>query len=104
MNDGTNGTGGLLIMYSNNLHQSGIIESCGTQCNMRVSSTTHAFGGSSGGGSINIFYKNKMTKAGKNSAYGGGEETLLGNSYKGGNGRKRFNNNRKHFHRNIYKR
>lgn len=101
-NDGTIGTGGLLLIYANNFYQSGLMQSCGTQCNMTISSSSYGFGGSSGGGSVNVFYKNKVGKKGKNNALGGG--ATLFQSYKGRRRRKWLNNNRKYLYRNICER
>ena len=67
---GTTGTGGLLILYSNILNNTGIISSNGTDSN--------GYGGASGGGSINIFY-NKLT-------HDGTMKTTGGNGQNGGNG------------------
>ena len=67
---GTTGTGGLLILYSNILNNTGIISSNGTDSN--------GYGGASGGGTINIFY-NKLTHEGT-------MKTTGGNGQNGGNG------------------
>ena len=68
--NGTTGTGGLLILYSNILNNTGIISSNGTDSN--------GYGGASGGGTINIFY-NKLTHEGT-------MKTTGGNGQNGGNG------------------
>ena len=78
-NDGGNGTGGLLIIYSYNHVNSGTITASGTH----GGTAGDANGGSSGGGSINIFYKNNMSNTGTIEALGG---ATVGTSYKGGAG------------------
>ena len=70
---GTTGTGGLLILYSDTLNNSGKISSNGTNSN--------EYGGASGGGTINIFY-NKLTNEGTIESVGG----KGGNGGDGGNG------------------
>ena len=64
---GENGTGGLLIIYSDNINNTGKIESNGSKGTLY----TMISGGSSGGGSINIFYKNNITCTGPIEAKGG---------------------------------
>lgn len=59
---GQNGSGGLLLLYTNDLTNNGIIESNGTNgagANRYFTSSYRAAtgGGGSGGGSINVFYK-----------------------------------------------
>ena len=81
---GENGTGGLLIIYSDNINNTGKIESNGSKGTLY----TMISGGSSGGGSINIFYKNNITCTGLIEAKGGkikgsADELIGGN---GGNG------------------
>ena len=81
---GENGTGGLLIIYSDNINNTGKIESNGSKGTLY----TMISGGSSGGGSINIFYKNNITCTGPIEAKGGkikgsADELIGGN---GGNG------------------
>lgn len=51
---GTNGTGGLLAIYANNLVNNSVIESKGSKGGDGYNYGGQ--GGSSGGGSINIFY------------------------------------------------
>ena len=81
---GENGTGGLLIIYSDNINNTGKIESNGTKGTLY----TMISGGSSGGGSINIFYKNNITCTGPIEAKGGkikgSTDELIGGN--GGNG------------------
>lgn len=58
---GQDGTGGLLILYTRQFDNEGTIESKGSsggRCNSRVP----ASGGSSGGGSVNIFYEHLLNK------------------------------------------
>lgn len=55
---GANGTGGLLILYGNTIHNKGAIVSNG----MNGGQGEAAGGGASGGGSINIFFKESITK------------------------------------------
>lgn len=80
---GKSGTGGLLIIYSNKLINNDRILSNGSTggyANSRVS----ASGGSSGGGSINIFTATKIENKGTITATGG---SAVGNGgAKGGNG------------------
>lgn len=64
---GSNGTGGLLIMYAKNLHNYGSITANGSSGGVIAESA----GGSSGGGSINIFYKDDCTSSGIIQASGG---------------------------------
>lgn len=67
-----NGTGGLLIVYSNNVENNGKINSQGSNGSY-TSKETHYFahGGASGGGSINIFYKGQYTGSGSSDVSGG---------------------------------
>ena len=51
---GANGTGGLLVIYSNNYVNNGILSANGTTNNISYS-PTYGVGGASGAGSINIF-------------------------------------------------
>ena len=76
---GKNGTGGLLIIYSKNLKNSGIIKSDGTGTSDVGWGAT---GGSSGAGSVNIFYKGIYNNTGTIQAIGGS----AGNGGAGGNG------------------
>ena len=76
---GKNGTGGLLIIYSNNLKNGGIIKSDGTGTTIHPK---YATGGSSGAGSVNIFYKGIYNNTGTIQAIGGS----AGNGGAGGNG------------------
>lgn len=52
--DGNDGTGGLLILYANIIQNNGRIESQGTKA---YNNNVNQVGGSSGGGSVNVFYK-----------------------------------------------
>ena len=81
---GENGTGGLLILYSNVFENSGKIESNGSKGGWNAGESA---GGSSGGGSINIFY-NKCIKSGLIEAIGGESNGYDGgaNGGKGGDG------------------
>lgn len=73
------GTGGLLILYSTTLSNNGTISSNGS-----LGGNIDGFcGGSSGGGSINIFTKNNITNAGTITAQGGTWASWTAN---GGNG------------------
>lgn len=58
---GQNGTGGLMIIYSNEIYNAGIIESNGTN-SLPITATAAkgSGGGASGGGSINIFVNSKI--------------------------------------------
>ncbi len=71
---GFNGTGGLLIIYSNKLINNGYVTAKGA-----AGGTGNNLGGSSGGGSINIFYRQDMNDSGTIIAHGG-------NGILGGNG------------------
>ncbi len=70
---GTSGTGGLLIIYADSLNNKGEIDSKGTDSN--------GSGGASGGGSVNIFYK-ELIEQGNINATGGN----VGSVPSGGNG------------------
>lgn len=63
---GQNGTGGLLVLYTKDLINNGQITSCGSN-----GGTAQITGGSSGGGSINIFYKQNIELNGTISVNGG---------------------------------
>ena len=67
--NGENGTGGLLIIYSNDFVNKGIINSNGSKGG--ASGGKQEPGGSSGGGSINIFYNGTYTNSGTIVAAGG---------------------------------
>ncbi len=62
---GENGTGGLLMIYSNSLINNGTIEANGCKGGIGVSNDTQAAGGSSGAGSINVFYNETYKNNGK---------------------------------------
>ena len=64
---GTNGTGGLLIIYSNEMENYGTISSDGTMARTHYYSS----GGSSGGGTVNIFYNKNCENSGNVTANGG---------------------------------
>ena len=66
---GASGTGGLLIIYSNFIRNNGSIQSNGKN---NISSFGPP-GGSTGGGSINIFYSNSIYQG--NVTATGGKET-----------------------------
>ena len=74
---GKNGTGGLLIIYTNDLYNKGTISSNGSNGGGGTSG-----GGSSGGGSINIF-ANNISIYGKTTTTGG---TIVNRSGAGGTG------------------
>lgn len=76
---GYNGTGGLLIIHANSFtnNSSGKVLACGVE-------GRGYSGGSSGGGSINIFYRQSVANTGTISAHGG--FTKDGASRRGGNG------------------
>lgn len=74
---GSNGTGGLLIVYSRNIINKFFISSNGLSGGASASG-----GGSSGGGSVNIFYKDKISTLNE-TATGG---SRVGTSYRGGAG------------------
>ncbi len=52
---GSDGTGGLLIIYANEYQNNGLLKAAGTKNVVPVSKHNISIGGSSGGGSINIF-------------------------------------------------
>lgn len=58
---GKNGTGGLLILCADTINNQGTIASNGSSGG-QTSTRVPASGGSSGGGSINIFYKTELTR------------------------------------------
>ncbi len=61
---GTSGTGGLLIIYADSLDNKGEIDSKGTNSN--------GSGGASGGGSVNIFYRELIAQGNINATGGNG--------------------------------
>lgn len=63
---GSNGTGGLMIIFTSEFTNFGIVESNGSDGGIG----SHAGGGGSGAGSINIFY-NELIKKGTVIANGG---------------------------------
>ena len=75
---GADGTGGLLIIYANNIKNTSKISANGVATTVNGYST----GGSSGGGSINIFVKNLFENEGQITARGG----VAGNGGSGGDG------------------
>ncbi len=81
---GKNGTGGLLIISANSINNTGKIEANG------VGNGRQDAGGSSGGGSINIFYKEEFTNTDENNITAkGGISTnyaTYGKAGDGGNG------------------
>ena len=66
---GEDGTGGLLVIYANNVVNTGKMESNGSKGGSLTSGEMG--GGSSGGGSINIFYKAGINQNGTIEAKGG---------------------------------
>ncbi len=78
-NPGVTGTGGLLVIYANNLTNTGSITSNGVSGGYG----TGASGGSSGGGSINLFASNNYSSTGTISALGGAGQS---NGSAGGTG------------------
>lgn len=83
--NGNNGTGGLIIVYSNSIINNGEIEAKG----MEPQATYGTVGGASGGGSINIFYTDVYS--GNNAVATGGKriKSIDYNRY-GGKGRRWF--------------
>lgn len=85
---GTDGTGGLLIIFGKNISNNGTISSNGS----KGGSANEACGGSSGGGSINIFYIENINQNGSTNVEGGasqevtGSKTFEGSGGAGGNG------------------
>ena len=75
---GASGTGGLLILYANEYENNGLISAYG----YRGGSSSTGPGGSSGGGSINIFYLYQKVKGNTNVLGGSAAGTL----YRGGAG------------------
>ena len=69
---GTNGTGGLLIIYANTVINNNTITANGIRAGNPdcVASYHYVYGGSSGGGSINIFYANNIVLGSIKSAQG----------------------------------
>ena len=72
--NGRNGTGGLLIIYADNIVNSNKISANGTDSYgiVLANVSTTIYGGPSGGGSVNIFYKTNYTSTGTVQANGGG--------------------------------
>lgn len=68
---GETGTGGLLVIYANDFNNVGNIYSKGS----RGTYLNRVSGGSSGGGSINIFCKEKYIEGGEIQATGGSYQT-----------------------------
>ena len=86
-----NGTGGLLVIYADQINNNNIIQANGTSSSTSGLTNTNGrvdTGGASGGGSINIFYKNNYENNGNITATGGagiyGQQGNMGGS--GGNG------------------
>ena len=81
-NNGKDGTGGLIVIYANKIKftNDGKVDVSGT-----LGGSGNAYGGSSGGGSINIFYAKSFDCANleRNFLYDGGNN---GNGGKGGDG------------------
>ncbi len=79
--DGKNGTGGLLTIYANYFNNNNNIESKGLD-NRSLRQYVSAGGGASGGGSINIFYNNLISRGNLDSSGG----SAIGHDTKGGAG------------------
>ena len=77
------GTGGLLIIYTDTFENNGTISANGT-APAPTTNTYVAYGGASGGGSVNIFYTNSIVNTGTVTAAGG---VGLTNGYGNGNAR-----------------
>ncbi len=81
---GENGTGGLLMIFANSISNKGKIESNG------IGNGRHNAGGSSGGGSINIFYKEVFENENSNNITATGgistNDATYGKAGNGGNG------------------
>ena len=71
--NGSNGTGGLLLIYSNEWENNGKVT-----CEGSGGGSGYASGGGSGGGSINVFYKNLNTRGELSAAGGTGGITVTG--------------------------
>lgn len=96
----TNGTGGLLIIKADKINNTGKILSNGSN----GGKANYDPGGSSGGGSINIFYTNDYYNKGIYQANGGIAVTANKSDvgYRKRRSRRKWNNNnRKYFFRNI---
>ncbi|MCL2869638.1 cadherin-like beta sandwich domain-containing protein [Candidatus Saccharibacteria bacterium] len=89
---GSNGTGGLLILYANYINNTGSIQANGSNGGTGVvgsASVYHASGGggSSGGGSVNVFYNGSYTNTGTVAAAGGAAMISgWGSAYRSGAG------------------
>jgi len=85
---GSDGTGGLLIIYGNEVNNIGNIESKGSNGGNTASSNNNKSvgGGASGGGSINIFYNTLYNNEGNIYVTGGTGGTKYGTGKAGGNG------------------
>ena len=97
---GENGCGGLLIIYANTIKNNGQIQSNGSKGGLAKEgyNSYSAAGGSSGGGTINIFYKEQYESKGTILANGG---VAVGSRAYGGAGRNRLYISRKYLNRNI---
>ena len=82
---GSNGTGGLLIIYANEFSNTGTINAKGVGIANR---TTGGSGGASGGGSINIFYNtcNNVGTINSDGGAGSGDNSTIVNTSAGGAG------------------
>ena len=84
------GTGGLLIIYANDIENNGKIASEGSSgggliaFSMTKTDDTVPGGGGSGGGSINIFYA--INSSGNNASASGGAGGGFSNQHRGGKG------------------
>ena len=85
---GENGTGGLLTIYANEYENRGLIKATGSYGGIVTASKNYVYsGGSSGGGSINIFTVSKIIEYGNNNVNGGSSTGLsTGANYSGGAG------------------
>ena len=69
--NGENGTGGLLVIYAHSIYNNGIVASNGSKGGSVNTGDHNMNGGSSGGGAINIFYKNSFVGKDNCTAKGG---------------------------------
>ena len=77
---GSDGTGGLLIIFADNYENNGTLKSTGSNGG-NANTGWYSYGGSSGGGSINVFYNKEISKGLTNVAGGS-----MGNGGAGGSG------------------
>lgn len=67
----TGGTGGLLVIVSDKLTGEGVFSSVGSSGTAGSGSDLTAGGGSSGGGSVNVFWKTENAFSGSSNVAGG---------------------------------